>query len=120
MPKSEPKELKEYKEYVKKRLTELTPILQKAAIGDFRSEIEIPKKEDEFAELFVGLSLMMDDLKELEKTREKIEEERKERLSELEQWRKLTTGRELKMMELKNEVKRLKEEVENLKKRRSK
>jgi len=108
-------ELKKYKEYVKKRLTELTPLLQKASMGDFTSKIEVPEKEDEFTELFVGLSLMIDDLKELEKNREKIEEERRERLAELEQWRKLTTARELKMTELKNEIRRLKEEVENLK-----
>ena len=120
--KSEPEELKKYKEYVKKSLSELTPILQKAAVGDFTKEIEIPKKEDEFSELFVGLSLMMEDLRELEEVRKKTEEERerteaerKKRLSELERWRKLTTERELKMVELKKEISTLKEETERLK-----
>ncbi len=61
MAKSHLDELKKYKEYVKKRLAELTPILQKAAIGDFSEKIEIPEKEDEFSELFTGLSLMLDD-----------------------------------------------------------
>lgn len=120
--KSEPKELKKYKEYVKKSLSELTPILQKAAVGDFTKEIEIPKKEDEFSELFVGLSLMMEDLRELEEARKKTEEERKKteverqkRLSGLEKWRKLTTERELKMVELKKEISTLKEEIEKSK-----
>lgn len=120
--KSEPKELKKYKEYVKKSLSELTPILQKAAVGDFTKEIEIPKKEDEFSELFVGLSLMMEDLRELEEARRKTEEERekteaerKKRLSGLEKWRKLTTERELKMVELKKEISTLKEEIEKSK-----
>jgi methyl-accepting chemotaxis protein len=120
--KSKPEELKKYKEYVKKSLSELTPILQKAAVGDFTKEIEIPKKEDEFSELFVGLSLMMEDLRELEEARRKTEEERKKteaehqkRLFELERWRKLTTERELKMVELKKEIDTLKEEIEELK-----
>jgi len=111
-----PKALQKYKEFVKSRLAEITPILQKASVGDFTEKIAIPEKEDEFSELLVGLSLMMDDLQELEKTREKVEEERKERLRELEQWQKLTVGRELKIVEFKNEVGVLKQEIENLKK----
>ena len=113
--------LKKYRTYVKKKLSELAPVLQKAAIGDFSMEIKIPGKEDEFSELFVGLSLMMEDLKELEETRKKTEEERRKigqerqkRLVELERWRKLTTARELKMVELKKEMEGLKEELENL------
>ena len=105
------KELKKYKEYVKKRLAELTPVLQKAAMGDLTEKIKIPQKEDEFSELLVGLNLMMDDLRELEKIRKKIEETRKKRLVELEQWRKITTGRELRMIELKKKIKKLKEEI---------
>ncbi len=107
-------ELKKYKEYVKERLAKLTPILQKAAVGDFTEKIETPEKEDEFSELFVGLSLMIDDLRELEKVRERGEKEKKERLVQLERWRQLTTGRELKMVELKQEIKALKEEIKKL------
>ncbi len=116
MPKPVPEELKKYQEYIKKRLAQLTPILQKAAIGDFTGKIKIPKKEDEFSELFVGLSLMMDDLHELEEARKKIEETRKERLAELEEWKKLTEGRELRMAELKDKIKKLEEEMKNLEK----
>ncbi len=118
MNQTESEELKKYKEYVKKRLSQLIPIIQKAAVGDFSGKIEIPEQEDEFSELFIGLSLMMDDLRELEKTRKQMEEERrkreeeaKKRLEELEQWRELTTGRELKMIELKEEIKRLKRKL---------
>jgi len=109
------KGLEKYKEYVRERLAELTPILQKAAVGDFAGKIKIPEKEDEFSELLVGLSLMMDDLQELQKIREESEQERKERLRELEQWRRLTTGREMKMVDLKNEIKALKEEIKRMK-----
>lgn len=122
--KSFPKGLEEYKEYVRKRLSELTPVMQKAAVGDFSSEVEIPKKEDEFSELYVGLNLMMEDLRELETARERNEverrrtgEERQKRLAELERWRSITTGREMKMVELKKEVERLEEELKTLKKR---
>jgi len=117
MNKSGSKDLKKYQEYVKKKLGKLTPILQKAAVGDFTVKIDIPEKEDEFSELLVGLNLMLDDLREWDKTRKAVEEEKKRRLFELEQWRELTTGRELKMIGLKKEIKALKEEINNLKKK---
>lgn len=66
--------LKKYKQDVAKRLAAVVPVLQKVAMGDFTGKIEIPEKEDEFTELLVGLSLMMDDLRELEKTRKETEE----------------------------------------------
>jgi PAS domain S-box-containing protein len=40
-------------------------LLQKYATGDFSESIQIPEKEDEFAEILVGLSLMVDDIREL-------------------------------------------------------
>jgi len=58
-------ELEQYKHHVSTRLRRIVPLLQKYALGDFSESLEIPKKEDEFTELFVGLSLMMDDIKEL-------------------------------------------------------
>ena len=115
MPKTTSKELEKHREYVKKRLAELTPIIQKAAVGDFSVQIKIPEKEDEFSELLVGLSLMLDDLRELERVRRKSGEERKKRLEELERWRQLTTGREIRMVALKEEIESLKEEIKKLK-----
>ncbi len=55
-------------------------------------------------------------LRELEKIRAEIEEEKRKRLNELEQWRKITMGRELKMVELKEKIKELNEEIKILKK----
>lgn len=75
------KKLEEYKKETAKKLAQLTPILQKTATGDFNVKLKIPIKEDEFTELLVGLSLMMDDLREIEKTRKKVEGE-KRKLSE--------------------------------------
>ena len=97
-------------------------VYHKSNFHNFLHKIIIPPKEDEFSELYVGLNLMMEDLKELDETRKKTEEERKKteeerqkRLVELERWRQLTTERELKMVELKKEIEGLTEEVERLK-----
>ncbi len=60
----------EKKEYAERRLAKITPVLQKAAMADFSEEIKIPKEEDEFTELLVGLNLMLDDIKELMDSRE--------------------------------------------------
>ena len=57
--------LEKYKEKINVRLNEITPILQKYAIGDFSENIKIPEEEDEFTELFVSLNLMADDIREL-------------------------------------------------------
>lgn len=78
------KELEDYKTNTAKKLAELTPLLQKTATGDFTSNLNIPKEEDEFTELFVGVNLMLDDLIEMDKTREKIEKEKIEAIKTIE------------------------------------
>jgi len=57
--------LQKYRSYVSTRLNKIVLLLQKYAMGDFSESIQIPEKEDEFAELLVGLKLMVDDIKEL-------------------------------------------------------
>jgi PAS domain S-box-containing protein len=57
--------MEEYKEYVSARLSHLSPFMQSYALGDFSEPLEIPEEEDEFTELFVGLTLMVDDIKEM-------------------------------------------------------
>ncbi len=76
------KALESYKKNTAEILSRLTPILQKTATGDFSVMISKPEKEDEFTELMVGLSLMMEDLRELERTRAKIEEEKMKAVDE--------------------------------------
>jgi len=109
-----PETLEEYKRYVRKRLAELTPIIQKAAVGDFSKIIKIDQEEHEFTELFVGLNLMIDDLKELDEARRATEKEEQKRLGELEKWKMLTTGRELKMVGLKKKIIQLEEKISRL------
>ena len=77
------KALEEKKEYAKKRLSTLTPILQRVALGDFSVKPKIPKEEDEFTELLVALHLMIDDLREVKIAYKKAEEKTKESRDEL-------------------------------------
>ena len=45
-------------------------MLQNYALGDFSNTIEIPEEEDEFTELLVGMTLMVDDFREMITERE--------------------------------------------------
>jgi PAS domain S-box-containing protein len=155
------KDMREFKWYAQERLDQLTPILQKAAVGDFSRSIEIPEREDEFTEHLVALNMMLRDLREtvgknvklvkelktekgnlekkveertvnldeankkllafnkqLEASNQQLEKARNEMLEkvdEMEIFNKMTMGRELKILELKDEVARLREWVDELK-----
>ena len=117
MTKSSKKELEEYQEYVKEKLSQLTPILQKTSVGDFSAKIKIPEKQDEFSELLVGLSLLLDDLREMDKAKKEAQKEMKKRILELEKWKELVVKRELKMVELKKTIKELKRKISELQKK---
>jgi hypothetical protein len=131
-------ELSKYKKYVSSRLGELSPLLQKYAVGDFDQKIVIPEKEDEFTELLVGLSLMVDDIKELIKdqavaaAKAAVAEaelkhlgevralntrltatikELKEANEDLSKFHEVAVDRELEMIELKNEINALLEKL---------
>jgi hypothetical protein len=135
------KTLKEYKEFVKKRLADFIPLLQKISMGDYSGEIEIPEEEDEFSELVTALHITLNELKVLEEERKKAEKARnaaelekikllsklkeeleekvkertrelQEKIKELEKFQKMAVGRELKMIELKREIEELKKKVE--------
>ena len=68
--------IKEYKKYVKKRLSELMPALEKVSFGDFSARITIPEKEDEFTEISVFLNLMIEELKASKEATKRTEEEK--------------------------------------------
>lgn len=76
--------LGDYKKYVAKKLEELIPIFQKIAIGDFSVEVELPKEEDEFTPLIASLSMVLDDLRFLDKENKKKNEELEEAKKTLE------------------------------------
>lgn len=124
------------KEGIVERLQEMTQVLQKVAMGDFSARVDIPKKEDKFTEFAVTLNTMIEDLGysasvrkkaetelkekvgELGKIKEGLEEtvtertkELQEKVDELERFNKIAVGRELKMIELKQEIARLEKEL---------
>jgi len=86
---SQKSELQQYKDFVKQKLDEITTCLAYISVGDFARRFNLYELEDnEFAEAFCGLDLMMDDLVE---TREELQDINKnlhtlvqERTSELE------------------------------------
>lgn len=68
----------DYTERVRMRLAAIAPIMEKISIGDFSQNIPLPDSEDEFTELFVGLNLMIDDLRFMfEENRRRSEESRR-------------------------------------------
>ncbi|MDE2589441.1 MAG: PAS domain S-box protein [Patescibacteria group bacterium] len=56
--------LEQYKKYVKERIDALTPVFAKVSIGDFSSNVPIPEKEDEFSQLYVGIQLVLEAIRE--------------------------------------------------------
>ena len=99
-----------------KEIVDLSEGLNKAA-----EEVYVARRELEEAKtiLKVKVKARTRELNELaENLEEQVEERTKEiqeRVKELEKFHKLTVGRELKMIELKKEVKKLKEEIEKRK-----
>lgn len=79
---------------VRKKLAELQPILANAAAGDFSRDLKIPEEEDEFTELFVGVQMMVEVIREqiteLRKLDQKLEAKANERSAALEEAQALT------------------------------
>lgn len=79
------KDLRQLQAYAKRRLDSITPILQKAATGDFSSKLSVSKEKDEFTEHVTVLNRMLANLKGMaEDARHKSEEleEQNEELKE--------------------------------------
>lgn len=72
-------ELEQSDQFVSRRLQEVSIFLQDYALGDFTDSIEIPEQEDEFTELLVGLSLVVNDFRELMADRETREADLQQR-----------------------------------------
>jgi hypothetical protein len=83
-----------------------------------RREVRLKNQKNELEQKAGILTVQTRELTEMEKAKADLEEvnsELKTKIRELEKYGEVTTGRELKMIELKNEIKNLKETVENLK-----
>lgn len=91
-------------EHVKQRLQPILEILPSIAEGDFSKRLEVPKKTDEFTELYASINYMLEDLNENLKERRRMEETLKEKTIKLERFAKLSVGKEKKMIELKKKI----------------
>lgn len=78
-------ELKRYQRYVEKRLSALIPVFANASVGNFSKDVRIPNKDDEFTELYVGVQIMLDVI------REQLEELQSELVVEKERERQLAS-----------------------------
>lgn len=52
------------KKYIRDKLEALTMIFAKASIGDFSQDIVLPEDEDEFSELYAGVQIMQEVIRE--------------------------------------------------------
>ncbi|MBN1258329.1 PAS domain-containing protein [Candidatus Peregrinibacteria bacterium] len=69
------KDLRELRKYAKKRVDEITPLLQSISLGDFTKKPELPSSEDEFTDLLVAIDLMAENLRGLiEESQKKTDE----------------------------------------------
>lgn len=66
-----------YKRQVRRTLARLEPVFARAAVGDYSRNLKVPEKEDEFLDLFVGIQIMIevirDQLAELRRTNEDLQ-----------------------------------------------
>jgi len=53
-----------YKKKVAAKLDALQPVFAGASIGDFSKDVKIPKDDDEFAQLYVGIQIMIEIVRE--------------------------------------------------------
>lgn len=49
---------------MRRRLDELTDVLARISVGDITANVKIPKKEDEFTDLYVGIQLILEVFRE--------------------------------------------------------
>lgn len=99
---------------ITKPITTLRDAARKISEGDLNAKIEV-KSKDEVGELAYAFKQMTKNLKKHQENLEKLIVERTKELNkkidELERYKKLTVDRELKMIELKKENKKLKYEL---------
>lgn len=121
---------KNFKDLIKEKILKKKPSLTRKMVLLTKKRKKIPvnvaisirrDEEDNFIGHFIALSdiTAFEDLrKNLERKVKERTKQLQERVDELEKFRKLTEGRELRMVELKQEIKKLKEELEKEKGRK--
>lgn len=100
-------ELEAYKQYVRKKLDALSDVFARASIGDFSHNVAVPDEDDEFTELYVGVQIMVEVIREKIEDLQNVNERLAKQIKDLERLNRFMVGRELKMRELKHELKKL-------------
>src|SRR5690349_6531338 len=104
MDKPQSQSFEQYHDYVRQQLARLNTVFANASVGDFSEHLDIPEADDEFTELFTGIAIMLDVIREKIADAEYLNDELKKQIHELERINQIMVGRELKMRELKNEI----------------
>ncbi len=97
------------------RLQGLMPIFAKAAVGDFSQDPEIPAEDDQVAEIYMGVKVMLEVIREKLTELENLNKQLKDKLQEQESTINSLVGRELRMVELKQEIEKMKSELDKYK-----
>lgn len=92
-----------------KRLSEITPVLQKVSLGDFTERLPIPEEGDEFTPLLIAINLMIDDFSGMVQSMKKKTDELEKRTEEL---KEIKENLEL---EVERRTERLEGQVEEIK-----
>jgi PAS domain S-box-containing protein len=77
----ETENFEQYREYVNVRLDALTAVFAKAAIGNFESNIDIPETDDKFTQLYVGIQVMLEVIREKTKDLEALNKQLERRVA---------------------------------------
>ena len=104
-------ELEAYKEYVRKKLDALSDVFARASIGDFTQNVAVPDEDDEFTELYVGVQIMVEVIREKISELQDVNDRLATQVKDLERLNRFMVGRELKMRDLKQELKRVQESI---------
>jgi len=87
-------ELIRYKKYVQRKLKALLPVFANSSTGNFKRNVSIPADEDDFTELYVGIQLMLDVIREkiklLEKSNTDLEKIVRQKTKALEEAQKIS------------------------------
>jgi len=99
------------------RINEIIKILSLIAKGDFSHYCEIKNLEtpDSLDALSLGVNIMISDLGAQTKRIQEIIDETNKKNEQIEKLNKIFIGREVKMVELKEEIKKLNQELAELK-----
>lgn len=97
-------ELETYKKYVRRKLDALSQVFARASIGDFSTNVDVPDEDDEFTELYVGVQIILEVIREKIKELEEANKTLALQVKDLARLNKFMVGRELRIVELKAEV----------------